>query len=93
MLFSDLSSITMKDKLIACCLGYRAKNPKNTFLMQVDGALAFKMKHAEQEQFTDKKDVWVFSTIPFMVFIFVGFLAELFYGNILFLFVNLKLSL
>ena len=87
-LFSDLPGLTTKNKVIACCLGSRSKNPKNAFLMEKtmggQKTLDFKMRHAEHEQFTDKKDVWVFATIPFLVFILGGLLIQLFYGDLIF---------
>src|SRR3990167_5128600 len=83
-LFAGLSNLTVKDKIIACCLGYRDKNPKHGFLMQVDGKLDFKMRHAEREPFTKEKDVWVFTTMPFLVFILGGLLVQLFYGDLIF---------
>jgi preflagellin peptidase FlaK len=75
-------------KVLAMFIGYRAANPKFGFsIEQVVGnkkKLNLSLQHAEHAAFCNKKDTWITPGIPYMVFIFAGFVVELVYGDIVF---------
>jgi preflagellin peptidase FlaK len=79
---------TKSRKILAMFIGYRATNPKFGFSIEqkVGGhkKLNLSLQHAENAEFCDKKDTWITPGIPYMVFIFAGFVIQLIYGDIIF---------
>lgn len=76
------------DKVIAFCVGYRARNPKYSFSIEkIDGSskkLDFSFKHAEKTDFSTTSDTWVTPGIPYLIYITAGFVIQIFYGDIIF---------
>ncbi len=83
-------SETRKKRIIALFIGYKAKNPKYSFSIEKKVGkhkkLNLVMHHAEYAEFCEKPNTWVTPGIPYMLFITVGFLVQLFYGDIIFSF-------
>jgi preflagellin peptidase FlaK len=79
---------TKKKKIIAMFVGYRAANPKFGFsIEQKQGKykkLNLSLQHAEYAEFCTKKDTWITPGIPYMLFIAVGFVLQLVYGDVIF---------
>jgi preflagellin peptidase FlaK len=79
---------TPSRKILAMFIGYRAANPKFGFsIEQQVGShkkLNLSLQHAEYAEFCDKKDTWITPGIPYMIFIFAGFVIQLVYGDIIF---------
>ena len=77
-----------KKKMFAMFVGYRAANPKFGFsIEQKQGKykkLNLTLQHAEYAEFCTKKDTWITPGIPYMIFIAVGFVIQLVYGDIIF---------
>jgi len=79
---------TKLKKISAMFLGYRAKNPKYSFAIEkVEGnhkKIDFSFHHAENTEFCDKPDTWVTPGIPYILYITVGFVVQLLFGDIVF---------
>ncbi len=75
-------------KILAMFIGYRAANPKFGFsIEQKNGKhkkLNLSFHHAEHAAFCEKKDTWITPGVPYMIFIFAGFVIQLIYGDIIF---------
>jgi preflagellin peptidase FlaK len=75
-------------KILAMFIGYRAANPKFGFsIEQKNGKykkLNLSMQHAEHAAFCEKKDTWITPGVPYMIFIFAGFVIQLVYGDVIF---------
>ncbi len=80
--------VSKLDKMIALCIGFRSRNPKYSFSIErVSGSkkkLDFSFKHAEKTEFTTTSDTWVTPGIPYLIYITVGFVIQIFYGDIIF---------
>ncbi|HSF28144.1 MAG TPA: A24 family peptidase C-terminal domain-containing protein [Nitrosopumilaceae archaeon] len=79
---------TKLKKIAAMFLGYRAENPKYGFAIEkVEGnhkKIDFSFHHAENTEFCDKPDTWVTPGIPYILYITVGFVVQLLFGDIVF---------
>lgn len=79
---------TTTRKIFAMFIGYRATNPKFGFSIEQKVGnrkkLNLSLQHAENAEFCSKKDTWITPGIPYMVFIFAGFVVQLIYGDIIF---------
>jgi preflagellin peptidase FlaK len=79
---------TVGRKILAMFIGYRAANPKFGFSIEqkIGGhkKLNLSMQHAEYAEFCNTKDTWVTPGVPYMIFIFAGFIIQLIYGDIIF---------
>lgn len=79
---------TTSRKILAMFIGYRATNPKFGFSIEQKVGnrkkLNLSLQHAESAEFCSKKDTWITPGIPYMVFIFAGFVVQLIYGDIIF---------
>lgn len=79
---------TSGKKLMALFLGYRSKNPKYSFSIEkMEGnqkKLDFSLHHAENTEFCNKPDSWVTPGMPYLLYITIGFLMQLFIGDIIF---------
>ncbi|HEX9845487.1 MAG TPA: A24 family peptidase C-terminal domain-containing protein [Candidatus Nitrosotenuis sp.] len=75
-------------KLLAMFIGYRAANPKFGFSIERKNGkrkkLNLSFQHAEYAAFCEKKDTWITPGVPYMIFIFAGFVIQLIYGDIIF---------
>jgi preflagellin peptidase FlaK len=75
-------------KIFAMFIGYRATNPKFGFSIEQKAGdhkkLNLSLQHAEYGEFCDKKDTWITPGVPYMIFIFAGFIVQLIYGDIIF---------
>jgi len=81
-------------RIIAMFVGYRAKNPKFSFSMEQQSGnvkkLSLSFKHAETSEYCTKPNTWVTPAIPYMLFITIGFLAQLIYGDLIFQVFNIN---
>ncbi|MGI0041781.1 MAG: A24 family peptidase C-terminal domain-containing protein [Nitrosopumilaceae archaeon] len=79
---------TRLKKIFAIFLGYRAKNPKYSFAIEkIEGTrkkIDFSFHHAENTEFCDKPDTWVTPGVPYILYITVGFVIQLLFGDIIF---------
>lgn len=75
-------------KILAMFIGYRAANPKFGFSIERKNGkhkkLNLSFQHAEYAVFCEKKDTWITPGVPYMIFIFAGFVIQLIYGDIIF---------
>ncbi len=83
---------TRLNKAIAIFVGYRTKNPKYSFSMErVEGnqrRFNLGLQHAETAEFCKKSDTWVTPGIPYVIFISLGFVIQITYGDIIFNFIK-----
>ncbi len=81
-------------RIIAMFVGYRAKNPKFSFSMEQQSGnvkkLSLSFKHAETSKYCTKPNTWVTPAIPYMLFITIGFLTQLIYGDLIFQVFNIN---
>ncbi len=86
-LFEGLQHEPASKKLIAVMIGHRSANPKYSFSIErvVDGKRKFDfgLKPAETAEYETRKDVWVTTATPFLLFIAAGFLMMVVAGDIL----------
>ena len=79
---------TRLKKIFAVFLGYRAKHPKYSFAIEkIEGnckKIDFSFHHAENTEFCDKPDTWITPGIPYILYITVGFVIQLLFGDIIF---------
>ena len=75
-------------KITAMFLGYKAKNPKYGFSLEKKAGKGKKLNlvlhHAEYAEFCTKPNTWITPGVPYMLFITAGFIAQLFFGDIIF---------
>jgi preflagellin peptidase FlaK len=86
-LFRGLQA-TKLNKIIASCIGYRAKNPRYSFSIErtvgSTRKIDFSFKHAENTTYCNASDTWVTPGIPYIIYISVGFAIQIFYGDVIF---------
>ncbi|MGI0094395.1 MAG: A24 family peptidase C-terminal domain-containing protein [Nitrosotalea sp.] len=87
-IFKGFETETRKSKIIAMFVGHRSKNPKFSFSIEKSEGnlrkLDFTLKNADNEEFCSSSDTWVTPGIPYMIYIFGGFVIQLVYGDIIF---------
>lgn len=87
-IFDGLEAETMRNKVFALFLGYRAKNPKFCFAIEKHDGMKrkfdFSLKNADNAEFCSSQDTWVTPGIPYMVYITFGFIVQLGYGDAIF---------
>ena len=85
-IFEGFEETTSK-KIVAIFLGHRSKSPKFSFSIEKKAGekkkFNFVLHHAENASFCTKKDSWVTPGIPYLIFIFAGFIIQIFHGDIL----------
>ena len=86
-IFKGFENDTRKNKIIAMFVGHRSKNPKFSFSIEKregnSRKLNFALKNADNEEFCSSSDTWVTPGIPYMIYIFGGFIIQLVYGDVI----------
>lgn len=86
-LFEGLDHEPATKKIVALLIGHRSENPKYAFAIEkVEGGMRkfdFGLKPAETAEYETRKDVWVTSATPFLLFIAAGFVVMLVAGDVL----------
>lgn len=87
-IFNGLETESARNKILALFLGYRAKNPRFSFLIEkkdgMNRKFDFSLKNADNVDFCSAQDSWVTPGIPYIIYITSGFVAQLVYGDIIF---------
>lgn len=85
-LFDGFEHEPTAKKLFAIIVGHRSANPQFAFPIErtVHGKreFDFALRNAETADYEERKDVWVTSGIPFLVYFTAGFLMMIFVGDI-----------
>jgi len=75
-------------RIMAMFLGYRAKNPKFGFSIEKKAGknkkLNLVLHNAEYAEFCTAPNTWITPGVPYMLFITVGFIVQLLYGDAIF---------
>lgn len=86
-LFEGLESEPALSKVFAIMVGHRSGNPKYAFPIErtVNGKkkFDFALKNAETAEYETRKDVWVTSGIPFLIYFTAGLVMMILVGDIL----------
>src|SRR5262249_23750368 len=86
-LFDGLQHESASRKAFAMIIGHRSSNPRFAFPIErvVRGKREFDfgLKNAETADYEVKKDVWVTTGTPFLLYFFAGFVVMIFAGDIL----------
>lgn len=85
-LFDGFEQESAAKKLFAIIVGYRSANPQFAFPIEktvnARREFDFALRNAETADYEERKDVWVTSGIPFLVYFTAGFLMMIFIGDI-----------
>lgn len=83
-------------KTLAFFLGTRSRNPKYSFSIQKYNGYSKKFNfshiHAEKSDFCTAHDSWVTPGIPFIMYIFAGFVVQVIFGDLLITILELFIS-
>jgi len=94
-LFEGLQHEPASKKVLAMMIGHRSENPKYSFSIEkvVNGRreFDFALKPAETAEYETKKDVWVTTATPFLVFITAGIVIMALAGDVLALVISILL--
>lgn len=94
-LFRGLQHEPASKKIVAVLIGHRSANPKYAFPIEkvVRGKrrFDFAMRDAETAEYETRKDVWVMTAAPFLLFMLAGYVTLIIAGDILALAFNLIL--
>lgn len=86
-LFEGLQHEPASKKMLAMLIGHRSANPKYAFSIErLEGGrrtFDFGLKPAETAEYETRKDVWVTTATPFLLFLAAGFVLMLLTGDIL----------
>ena len=86
-LFDGLQHEPPSKKLVALLIGHRSDDPKYSFPIEkvVNGRRTFDfgLRPAETAEYETRKDVWVTSATPFLLFLAAGFVMMILAGDIL----------
>lgn len=87
-IFNGFENETQKNKIIAIFVGHRSKHPKFSFSIEKKEGnlrkLDFTLKNADNAEFCSSSDTWVTPGVPYMIYIFGGFIVQLVYGDMIF---------
>jgi len=87
LLFEGLQHEPASKKVLAMMIGHRSKIPRYSFSIEkiVNGRREFDfgLKPAETTEYERKKDVWVTSATPFLLFMTAGLIMMVLQGDIL----------
>ena len=85
---------TTPRKILACFMGYRAKNPKHGFSIERKKGkkkkISFAFHHAENEIFAIKPNTWITPGIPYLLLIIGGFVIQLVYGDMILMWLGMN---
>ena len=85
-IFHDFDE-TKSKKIFAMFLGYRSKNPKYSFSLErrvgKKKRLNIALHHSDTAEYCTTPDTWVTPGLPFMIFIFGGFIIQLLFGDVI----------
>ena len=85
-IFHDFDE-TRSKKIFAMFLGYRSKNPKYSFSLEKQVGkkkrLNIALHHSDTAEYCTTPDTWVTPGLPFMIFIFGGFVLQLLFGDVI----------
>jgi len=74
-------------KIYAMCIGYKAKKPKFAFSIEKitkDGKkFNLTLHNAETTEYCTKENTWITPGIPYLILISIGYVIQIFYGDIL----------
>ncbi len=90
-IFNGLNE-TKLNKTLALFIGYRAKTSKHCFSMErMEGnqrRLNLGLQHAETTEFCKMSDTWVTPGVPYIIYISLGFVIQIIYGDIILNFIR-----
>jgi hypothetical protein len=73
--------------VFAVIVGHRSASPQYSFPIEriIDGKrkFDFSIKPAETAEFEQRKDVWVTSALPFLLYLFAGFIVMILVGDLM----------
>lgn len=85
-IFQDFDEPTSK-KIFVMFLGYKSKNPKYSFSLETQVGkkkrLNIALHHSDTAEYCTTPNTWVTPGLPFMIFIFAGFILQLIFGDII----------
>lgn len=92
-LFEGLHHESTLKKMFAIMVGHRSANPKFAFpierITKGRREFDFTLKNAETAEYEVRKDVWVTSGIPFLIYFAAGFVVMILVGDIFTVFLGL----
>jgi len=78
---------TKSKKIFAMFLGYKSKNPKFCFSLERQVGkkkrLNISLHHSDTAEYCTTPNTWVTPGLPFMIFIFGGFILQLLFGDVI----------
>ncbi|MFZ0184210.1 MAG: A24 family peptidase C-terminal domain-containing protein [Nitrosotalea sp.] len=87
-IFKGFENESRKNKIFAMFVGHRSKHPQFSFSIETrEGNIKkmnFGMKNADSTEFCSSPDTWVTPGIPYVIYIFGGFVVQLIFGDIIF---------
>lgn len=87
-IFNGFENETQKNKIIAIFVGHRSRHPKFSFSIEKKEGnlrkLDFTLKNVDSAEFCSSPDTWVTPGVPYMIYIFGGFIVQLVYGDMIF---------
>ena len=92
-IFEDFDEPTSK-KIFAMFIGYKSKNPKYSFSLETNigkkKRLNITLHNSDTAEYCNTPNTWVTPGLPFMIFIFGGFILQLLFGDVVLSLVGLK---
>lgn len=83
----DGYQLTQRQKVIAFFVGHRVNKPWFGFSMvkqtETGKTLRFSLFHEEDDNYCKENDVWVSPSIPFMLFLLLAYITQIFFGDII----------
>jgi len=92
-IFEDFDEPTSK-KIFAMFIGYKSKNPKYSFSLETQigkkKRLNITLHNSDTAEYCNTPNTWVTPGLPFMIFIFGGFILQLLFGDVILSLIGLK---
>lgn len=92
-IFEDFDEPTSK-KIFAMFIGYKSKNPKYSFSLETHVGkkkrLNITLHNSDTAEYCNTPNTWVTPGLPFMIFIFGGFVLQLLFGDVILSLIGLK---